>query len=153
MKLRQAWRRDNEIIDRERDDERVQLISVGVVRDAALAAATTAVVGMLVLLVVPLSAPQQVAGFGGLLIAVLAAAAVALSISERRRGADSPELVRALAPRQVLGIVAGAGAVAVLALVFGHSGWQAGAVALAFLLCGLGGIALQLRRAGRHTRR
>lgn len=146
MKIREAWRRQDETINQERGDERTQLIGVYVTRDGALAAASTAIVGMMVLLMAPLSDQQRVDGLGVLLIAVLAAGAVTLSVSDSRRGASSPEFVRASAPRQAIGMVGGAVMVGVMAFAFGLRGWEVISVSLAVLLGGLLGLVVLLRR-------
>lgn len=150
MKIREAWRRQEETINQERGDERAQLIGVYVTRDAALAAASTAVVGMMVLLMAPLSNQQRVGGLGILLIAVLAAGAVTLSVSGHRRGAYSPDFVRASAPQQAVGLVGGAAILGVLAFAFGYRDWEVVSIALAFLLAGLLSLAIRLRRL--HSR-
>jgi cobalamin synthase len=146
MKIREAWQRQEETIKQERGDERAQLIGVYVTRDAALAAALAAVVGMMVLLMAPLSDQQRVGGLGVLLITVLAAGAVTLSVSEYRRGASSPEFVRASAPRQAIGMVGGATIVGVLAFAFGYRDWEVILIALVFLLVSLLSMAVRLRR-------
>ena len=146
MKIREAWQRQEETINQERGDERAQLIGVYVTRDAALAAASAAVVGMMVLLLAPLSDQQRVGGLGALLVAVLAAGAVTLSVSEYRRGASSPEFLRASAPRQAVGMVGGAVILGVLAFAFGNRGWGVISIVLVFLLVGLLSLAVKLRR-------
>lgn len=139
----ERWRHSKEVIEEELD-ERSELASAKALGRVALATVPLTVFALVALVVLPLSGGQRESGLQLLIPAIIAVAAITLSITSHRSRAFSPRLRRAVLIRSAWAYPVGAVVVGLVEFAWHGDAGDAVGFVVASMVGMLGGTVLHL---------